>query len=224
MSRPTSIKEMADTLRTDNLRAKSDVWNLKSLYSQLSPRWHWEIDQILRRKSSDIKHYWHIESTLANDYRIMKDLISHYPKKTSEKIKKSFSNVLPFYSWVVLDMFYDLAVYQKNAEISERVFQELLTHIHSSSDIREGFNNVYMHDINHMVCWFFSTIEPWIKKDQFLSIWRTTYWTWLPKEIIFKLYWSAKHLQESECRAIFRQTYIDYCRKHNIEAVLTRSG
>lgn len=219
MSSPTSINEIADTLRADNLRAESDVWNLKSLYSQLSPRWHWEIDKILRDKSYDIKDYWHIEPRIAGAYGTMKKLVNNFPEKTPDEIKRFFSESSSWYLPAIRDMFYDLAVYQKNEKLSEsrRVFQELLAHIHSSRDIPEYCKNASMHDLNHMVCQFFLEIKPWVKKDQFLSSWIWLYWKWLPEELIFKLHWSTKHLQESECRAIFRQTYIDYCREHNIE-------
>jgi len=140
MRSPTSINEIADKLRADNLRAESDVWNLKSLYSQLSPRWHWEIDKILRDKSYDIKHYWwHIEPNIDKAYNLMKTFVDTCPGKTPDEIKRYFSWSSPWYLPAIRDMFYDLAVYQKNEKLSEsrRVFQELLAHIHSSRDIPE---------------------------------------------------------------------------------------
>lgn len=113
----TSINQIADAMRAEKLRDESDIWNLKSLYTQLSSRWHWEIDKILREKSYEINHFWHIESRIAEAYDNMKRFVDNLPDGSPERIKRFFSWSNPWFSPATRDMIYDLAVHERSKKI-----------------------------------------------------------------------------------------------------------
>ncbi len=115
MERITSINEIADFVRAEGIKARNDAGNISGLYLILSMRWHWEITKILKDKRYDFRDiFWHIEPGLAKAYWDMKKLFNSFPDKAPEEVKHYFSWVWPGYSPIIMNMFYELAQYEKS--------------------------------------------------------------------------------------------------------------
>jgi hypothetical protein len=112
----TSITQIADVWRTDIRKTEQEITDLRSLFSILSVRWHWEVNRILREKRWYVSYAWHIEWELHRYYQIFREIIDQFPEKKQEEIMCIFASVYPGYPPKYMEMFYELAMYEKESK------------------------------------------------------------------------------------------------------------